>query len=111
MNKIVNGKTIKMSAEEEKYYSAMPEQEPSIEERLQTVESKITEYLGMSSRIESLEIENKDLIKKVKALEKDVSDLQLSSGGSVKPDIPFDPAPKPGGGFKPKPGGGLTIGG
>ena len=55
-------------------------------------------YEEMQKQVLTLEAENRKLKN------------QLQSGGSVKPDIPFDPAPKPGGGFKPKPGGGLTIG-
>ena len=102
MFKIVDGKRQEMTAEEvweieefERNYSA-PKEEPSLEQ-------KIDSLLARMDEIEAQQV----------TLESAVQDLQLSSGGSVKPggDIPFDPAPKPGGGFKPKPGGGLTIGG
>lgn len=58
-------------------------------------------------RLTALECENADLIKRIEKIEKDISDLQFESGGSVLPNPGTDPNP----GFKPKPGGGLTIGG
>ena len=48
---------------------------------------------GPVERIKSLELENAELIKRIEKIEKDVSDLQFESGGSVKPEIPFDPKP------------------
>lgn len=63
--------------------------------------------LSEAEMIHNLQLENAELIKRIEKIEKDVSDLQLESGGSVLPNPGTDPNPE----FKPKPGGGLTIGG
>ena len=70
------------------------------------------EYLAPKpDPIAELKLENSELIKRIEKIEQDISDLQLESGGSVKPDIPYDPVPGTDKPFKPHPGGGLTIGG
>ena len=66
------------------------------------------EYLAPKpDPIAELKLENSELIKRIEKIEKDISDLQFESGGSVLPNPGTDPNPE----FKPKPGGGLTIGG
>lgn len=97
--------------------TAPPEWQEEIQRRLEQRRewdaAQKAEELKEQDELSQLQIENAELTKQVEALQKRIDELELQSGGSVKPggDIPYDPKPGTGGGFKPKPGGGLTIGG
>ena len=75
-------------AEYRKMQEELPPPEPSLEQKIDSILTRMDEFEAQQLTMESR-----------------VQKLELASGGSVKPggDIPFDPAPKP--------GGGLTIGG
>lgn len=102
LNRITNGKPFTKSAATERVQTLANNLEINKDEEneLMTI---INDY-GLDvlpndamGRIANLELEHRELIKTVEAIQKDVEDLQLKNGGSVKPggDIPYDPIPTP----------------